>query len=258
MKKGTKQSSRHVHAVLAALDILECFEKEPFLSLKQLIDISGLTRNRVMRLSGTLEERGFLSRNIDTEKFTLGPKILVLGKILERNFDLVLLARPLLKQLAEKTGESSSLYAIDGFDRLVLAREESAHDIRYSVVEGQRLPLYAGAAGKVLLAFGPEEVKRKVLRQKSLDRLTPQTIVNRKVLEAELSKIRSRGYAFSHAERVPDAGSIAVPVFDHENLLVCAMGIAGPDSRVNSQTLSDFLTYVVETAETLSKLLGAT
>ncbi len=256
MKPATKQSTRHVHAVLAALDILECFEKEPALSLKQIIDISGMTRNRVMRMAGTLEGRGYLIRNESTGKFMLGQKILVLGKISERSLDLVLLARPLLKDLAQSTGESASLYVADGTDRLVLAREEGTHDIRYSVHEGQRLPIYAGAGGKVLLAFGSHELRARIFRKKRLAPLTPHTPSSVTSLKAELERVRRLGYAVSQAERAPDAGSIAAPVYDHSRRLVGAVAIAGPISRVNIESRPEYVTAVRETAESLSRRLG--
>lgn len=256
MKNGTQQSSRHVYAVFAALDILECFETDSALSLKQIIDISGMTRNRVMRMTGTLEARGYLVRSGASGKFMLGPKILVLGKIMERSFDLVLLARPLLKELSRLTGESASLYVVSGNERLVLAREEGTHDIRYSVVEGQRLPIYAGAGGKVLLAFGPQEIRSGILRKRRFPSLTAQTITEAKTLKAELERIRNTGYAVSRAERAPDAGSIAAPVFGHDQNLMGAIAIAGPVSRVNLESQPSYLAHVLKTAERLSRQLG--
>jgi len=256
MKNGTQQSSRHVYAVFAALDILECFERDSALSLKQIIDISGMTRNRVMRMTGTLEARGYLVRSGASGKFMLGPQILVLGKIMERSFDLVLLARPLLKELSRLTGESASLYVVSGNERLVLAREEGTHDIRYSVFEGQRLPIYAGAGGKVLLAFGPEEIRSRILRKIRFSSLTAQTITEAKTLKAELERIRTTGYAVSRAERAPDAGSIAAPVFGHNRNLMGAIAIAGPVSRVNLKSQPSYLAHVLKTAERLSRQLG--
>lgn len=256
MKHPTKQTSRHVKAVLSALAILDCFETEPTLSVKQIVDITGFTRNRVMRLSGTLEKRGYLTQHPDSKKFSLGLQTMVLGKAFERNNNYVSIVRPILRQLAKNTGESATLFVQNGSDRLVLVREEGTQDIRYLVAEGQRLALHAGAGGKVLLAFGPESIKRKILSNKRLPAVTPHTITDPKELEAELAKVRSTGHAFSEAEATLDAASIAAPVFNYENKLVGALSIAGPITRFTKIKQIDYLKQVLETSNTLSMRLG--
>lgn len=252
---ATPQSERHVQAVMAALGILDCFEKEPALTLKQIIDLTGLTRNRIMRLTGTLEECGYLTRSGTGGRFRLGPKLLVLGKVYERNYDLIRLARPIVKKLARETGESASLYVIDGQYRLVLVREEGTQAVRYTVNEGQRLPLYAGASGKVLLAFGPESLSRDLIGRDRLESLTPNTIATGQDLAQELESIRAQGFAVSEAERNPDAASVAAPVFNHRQDLVGAMSIAGPISRMGTREQVEPAATVAAAAE-LSRLLG--
>lgn len=252
-----QQSQRYVEAVMAALEILDCFQDKAELSLKQLVELSGLTRNRVLRLTGTLQAKGYLVREPNTALFSLGPRFLVLGKALERRVDLVTLARPILQQLAQDTGESATLYVRNGLERVVLAREEGIYDIRHTVLEGQRMPLHAGAAGKVLLAFGPDEVVERLFAQETLPRLTPNTVTDGDKLKKQIVQIRTQGYAVSTAERDSDAASLAAPVFNADNLLTAAMSIAGPLSRLTKQAMKKHRPKVVEAAQRLSTLLGA-
>lgn len=256
MKQKTKQASRHVEAVLAALDLLDCFLKEPALSLKQVMDMTSLTRNRVMRLAGTLEARGYLNADPGSGKITLGPKCLRLGKAFESNLDLVSISRPILYQLAQKTGESASLYVRDGLERIVIAREEGTQVIRYSVNPGQHMPLHAGAAGKVILAFSPKEIREQVFENNELPQITEHTITERKKLAVEVNNIFSNGYAVSLAENFLDVASIAAPVLDHQMRLVGALSIAGPLSRFTSDVIEEKKDKVVVAAEQLSYLLG--
>jgi len=255
MKQPPKETLRHVDAVLSALSILDCFLREPILSVKQLIDMTGLTRNRVMRLCGTLEKGGYLVQDCEARKFSLGFHIMVLGKAFDKSNNLVSIARPILKELAQNTGESASLYVLEGTKRLVLAREEGTQVIRYSVAEGQRLPIHAGASGKTILAFSPEDVTRRLINNKPLTRFTPHTVTDRVVLRAELVKIRSSGYAFSQSERALDAASIAAPVFNNENRLVGAISIGGPVSRFTSSRAA-YLKQVLKAANEFSMRLG--
>jgi len=256
MKRPPKESLRHVEAVLSAVSILDCFEKEPILSVKQLIELTGLTRNRVMRLCGTLEKGGYLIQDLEARNFRLGFQIMVLGKAFEKSYNLINIARPILKELVQHTGESASLYVLEGTHRLVLAREEGTQAIRYSVAEGQRLPIHAGASGKTILAFSPEEVMRRLINKKKLTRFTPRTVTDPVLLEAELVKIRSNSYAFSQSERAMDAASLAAPVFNHENRLIGAISIGGPVTRFTVNNRPGYLEQVLKAAMRLSMRLG--
>ncbi len=256
MKQPPKESLRHVEAVLSALSILDCFVTNPTLSIKQLVEMTGLTRNRVMRLSGTLEKMGYLIQDLETKRIGLGFRVLVLGKAFERSNNLSTMVRPILKELAQNTGESATLYVLEGTHRLVLAREEGTQVIRYSVTEGQQFPIHAGASGKVILAFSPEDVRRKLISSKKLTRFTPYTVTDPAVLEAELARVRSNGYAFSQSERARDAASISAPVFNHENRLVGALSIGGPVSRLASAARPGYLKQVLRSAAEFSARLG--
>jgi len=256
MRHSIKQTDRHVEAVLAALDILDCFQEQPSLAVKELAAATGLTRNRVMRLAGTLEHRAYLIYDRTKAKYTLGPRMMILGKVFERHQTLVALARPILRELVQQTGESASLYVRDGLERVVLAREESTQSVRYSVSEGQRMHLHAGAGGKVLLAFGPPELLKQVLKKQSLTQLTESTLTDPRALAEELEKVRRLGLAVSLGERSPDAGAIAAPVFDDKGQLVAALGIAGPASRIARQVGSQGEKTVGQAAQKLSAHMG--
>ena len=256
MTSRTKESGRYVEAVLKSLDILDCFQNNPELGLKQIIDLTGMSRSRVMRLTGTLEHRGYLSYEPYTKKYSLGNRILGLGKSVETNSNFIPLVRQTLKALTGLTGESAALFVLDGLERMALAREESPWSIRYSVSEGQRIPLPAGAGGKILVAFGEEELKKKVLHPQTLNRLVKDTLVDPKKFEQELVLIREQGYATSLGERAADSWAVAAPVFDYQNNLVGALALAGPTSRFTPEKRSEVIDLVMEQGRHLSGLLG--
>ena len=256
MKTPTKQTERHVEAVLAALDVLDCFLSHPRLTTKQIIDQTGFTRNRVMRIIGTLLHRGYVLQDDDRRTYTPGPMTQALGQVFERNNNLIPLARPILRTLALTTGESVSLYVREGLERVVMAREEGTHPIRYAVTEGQRMDLHAGAGGKVLLAFAPDDVVQAVLQGPGLIRRTKRTIAEGSNFTKELEKIRRRKFAESIGERVPDACAVAVPVFDSQQRLVCAIALVGPVSRFTEKNRKRYIQYVIDAGLKLSAKLG--
>lgn len=248
--------TRHVEVVHKALDILDCFQIEPVLSLKEIVDITRLTRSRAMRLAGTMEARGYLIYEAQHKNFHLGPRLLTLGKVFETHHTLAALARPLLREIVKATSELASLYVIDGTERVALAREKGTHEISYTVSEGQRMALHAGAAGKVLLAFAPREIVEKVLSAKTLRRFTPGTLSDKKQLRRQLEEIRRTGYSVSAAERVSDVWSVAGPVFDHRGLICGAIGITGPIYRIPADIQKEFTAVVVAKARELTRRFG--
>jgi DNA-binding IclR family transcriptional regulator len=256
MTTPSKEMSRHVEAVLRALDLLDCFQHRPTLSLKEMAGLTRMTRSRVTRLAGTLESKGYLLHEKTSGRFRLGPRLLTLGKLFESSNNLVSLARPILKELVEATGELASLYVLDGLERVALARERGTHEISYSVTEGQRMELHAGAAGKVLLAFAPPEVQAKILDKKRMKRLTSHTVVDPEVLTRELETIRRKGYAWSEGERVADVWSVAAPVFDHTKQVCCSIGITVPLYRIPKRMQLRYTKILTDKARMLSDRLG--
>jgi DNA-binding IclR family transcriptional regulator len=256
MSISVKQIDRHVESVLAALEIMDCFLENPKLNIKQIGDTTNMTRNRITRLLGTLMHKGYVMEGIETSTYTPGPKLMALGNIFEENQNLVVLARPILRELALKTGESASFYVREGQERVVLAREEGTQAIRFSVSVGQRMDLHAGAAGKVLLAYAPEAERNIILTKGPLARLTPQTIINPNRLLKELEQIRKSGFAISKGERNPDAFALAAPVFERKNQLIGSIAIAGPISRLTSESEQSYLSDLKKAAHQLSERFG--
>jgi DNA-binding IclR family transcriptional regulator len=105
-----RQTDRHVEAVLASCEIMDSFLRCPNQTMKQIIEQTKLTRNRVMRLAGTLEARGYLHRDSRTGSYGLGTMFMSLGRVYESQSNVGSLGQSILQQLARTTGESASIY----------------------------------------------------------------------------------------------------------------------------------------------------
>lgn len=248
MTRQVKQLDRHIESVLASLNVLDCFLITPKLSIKELVDTTGMTRNRVCRIIGTLLHKKYLIEAEQQGLYTTGPKLRALGRVSGRPENLALLVRPTLRQLALGTGESATFYVREGSERVVLAREEGTNAIRFAVAVGQRMELHAGAAGKVLLAHAPTKEQKILINATDLTSFTDHTVTSASQLKKELQQIATRGYSISKGERNPDAFAIAAPVFEHHHSLLGALSIAGPISRLDQPGKEE---------EYLHELLGA-
>jgi DNA-binding IclR family transcriptional regulator len=254
-KEAPKESAKLIEAVDKALCLLQCFsDTRAELSLKELSEETGLNKSRILRLTGTLASHGFLVRRSGS-LYSLGPEVLVLGKIYERSNSLISLARPLMKTLVMLTGESVKLFVIKDRKRVCLARELSPSRLHYAIKEGEALPLAAGAGGKVLLAYAPAEFRDAVLEE-GLEEVTPTTIVKRDRLLEELRTVSRQGYAVSVGELVSEVGGVAAPVFDNEQKVVAAMVVAGPIQRFNNGLYREKLNDLLDICRQLSFMLG--
>lgn len=247
-----KQFDRHIESVLASMEILDCFLAKPKMTIKEFIDDTAMTRNRISRILGTLIHKGYVMESIESGVYTTGPKLLALGHVFRDNQNLVVLARTVLKELALLTGESATFYIREGRERVALVREEGTNAIRFNVAVGQRMDLHAGAAGKVLLSYASETEKNIILSSSQLPALTSNTITKPGLLLKELDKIRKAGYAVSKGERNPDAFSIAVPVFERGDHLIGAIAVAGPISRCTVENKRRYLAEMKNSAKHLS------
>jgi DNA-binding IclR family transcriptional regulator len=123
---------------------------------------------------------------------------------------------------------------------------------------GERMPLYAGASGKTLLAFLQPERREEILKGLRLEKLTNKTIVDIQGLRDELAAIQKRGYAISQGERVEGASSVAAPVFDASDRVLAAINISGPTTRFTKQKLQSYADLLVHATSRLSASMGST
>jgi DNA-binding IclR family transcriptional regulator len=254
--KIAKEPERIIESVTKALKILDCFTAtEPQLSLKELHEKTGLYKSGILRLCGTLVAQRYLVR-MPASAYRLGPKLLILGNVYEKSNPLIAVARPILRELSSQTGESSALYIIEGLKRLCLVEQDGSLPIRYVMTEGKTQELYAGAGGKVLLAYAPEAFRDSLLSKVTLKKITNSTITDRQQLETEFRTVRQRGYAISLGERIPEIGAMAVPVFDSSQKVCAALSIGGLIQRFTATRRREYLKPLKASAHHLSLLLG--
>jgi IclR family KDG regulon transcriptional repressor len=105
---------------------------------------------------------------------------------------------------------------------------------------GNRSPLYAGASSKCLLAFSGSDFIEDYLKKTVFDPITENTIVDKSRLRLEVTAIKQNGYAESMGERTLGLGSISAPVFDHQGMVIAALGLAIPEIRFQDELHRQF------------------
>lgn len=250
MKQGV------IETVDRALQILELFESEPSLGLIEISQKLELSKSTVHRLLKTLEERGYIFQEPTTRKYRLGVKLIHLGLNLLNQMDIRKIAQPVMKNLVSLVSETTTLVILNNCDGICIEKIDSPHRIRIFTEVGRIIPLYAGALGKAILAYLPEERIRRILKIKRNE-------ISPKVLEdgpdnilKDLEKIREMGYAVSFGELTPGAAGLAAPIKNHFGEVIASLGFAGPANRFSSRDLVELTTVLIESADKISTMLG--
>ena len=132
------------------ISVLSALESGPA-SLAQLVKATGLARPTAHRIAVALESHRLLAR--DTQgRFVLGPRIGELASAAGED-RLLAIAQPILTQLRDMTGESAQLYRPHADTRICVAAAERTSGLRDTVPVGAALPMTAGSAAQVLLAW---------------------------------------------------------------------------------------------------------
>lgn len=192
----------------------------------ELSSLLAMPVSTVYRYLRTLGDFGFVDRH--GGQFRLGPKLLIGTGANVSSERLIRHADPVLRMLVEETGETAVVVRRIGLASICLHQIESDAPLRVTLEPGAMMPLYAGATGRVLLAFAPSEVLDEVLAQDLL-RLTPNTPTERELREG-LRAVVMTGMAISEGELIEGSLAMAAPVF-REDGIVGAIGLLGPAFR---------------------------
>ena len=254
-KTQVKNSS--VQAVSRALKILEAFSPEqPELSLNDFSKITGFYKSTILRQIDTLLNEGFLAKDSENGRYRLGAKVYLLGQIFINTSSLLKSSDAILKEVVEELRETTGIFVIDEMERLCLKMVSGPHYIRATFETGHRMPIYAGASGKVLLAFSPQSFVNRVIKETGLKRLTELTITDSSELKSELAKIKEQGWSISWGERVQNAITVSVPVFGDDGRIVCSLSTSGPSDRLNKENAPNIVKALQRASLKLSTDIG--
>ncbi|WOI41698.1 IclR family transcriptional regulator [Bacillus altitudinis] len=247
-KKSKEESG--LRTVQRALDILSCFSEErQELTLTDISKEMNLAMSTTTRLLKALEMNHFVEKNQETMKYRLGQRLYLLGYIAGKSIKLRELAKPLMYTLRDETKETVNLYVLDHKSRVCIEQAEGLQSIRHLVKIGEKLPLYAGAGGKVLLAFQSEEFQQQVFASEA-DHMTMEE------WRKECRHILETHTAFSIDEREVGSAAVAAPIFNIHGEVQACLSISGPTQRFTEDVIPQLQQKVKEHAEKLSEQLG--
>ncbi len=249
---------RYSQSLERGLAILGCFTPErPVLGIAEIADELGISRSTTHRYVITLFALGYLEQD-SSRRYRLGLGVTDLGMSVLNATGLREHAHPYLQELRRDTSYTVSIAALNGADIVYVDRAPSFRNyVDLGLDTGSRLPAYATAMGKVLLASLPEREQSELLASIKLTQRGPNTITSKNALRVELEQIREEGFAVNDQELAEGVHAIAVPVRAISGKVVAALGLSADTSTISLEELVDALgPHLVSTADRISARLG--
>ncbi len=223
-----------VKSLVKAIQVLECFTTEkPNLGISEIANMLGYNKATVYNIAATFTSMGYLEQDPETQKYSLGLKLLHFGYIINSHITLSTAMEPYLQKIADATQET--VYFGIPHEGKVLYLDTKTPSAQFQrPILGEKAPMYCTGLGKCMLAYTPEEFGNL---PEELSAYTVNTITSRNRLWEELGKIRERGYAIDNMEHEFGISCVALPLFGQSRKVIGAVSVSGPSLRFTAQTI---------------------
>lgn len=248
-----------VQSVDRAITVLEILARSGASSVSDLARRLDVHKSSVSRLLATLERRGIVEQETGGGRYGLGAGIVRLARSARDQSDVVAVARPVARPVAERlsrlTGETVNVSVIEG-NEVVNIEEVNLSDSVLGVSWlGSHTQLHNTANGKVFLAHMSPARANGLLRAE-LTSATDRTVTDPKLLRAQLELIREQGHAWQREELEPGLTAVAAPIFDASGDTLAALSVAGPSFRLTPDREGELTELTKNAAADVSRKLG--
>ncbi len=229
-----------IEAVERALFLVEQFSpRHPTLTVSQAAQAVGTSRPTARRILLTLARMGFAE--LDGAAYRLTPRVLRLGyAYLSSQPFWEHLDKP-IRELAEACNESCSAGTLDVDEVVCVARAPGRRSMSEGISIGSRLPAYATAIGRVLLAGLRDDELDALFAGRTLEQFTPHTVTAPESLRALIATARADGFAVTDGEWEEGIRSCAVPIHDRKGRTIAGLNIAVNSGRVSMEKMQSEL-----------------
>jgi IclR family transcriptional regulator, KDG regulon repressor len=239
-----------------ALTILKNFSMDnPEQGVTEIAENLNIGKSTVHRLLLSLGSEGFVYKDPNSNRYSLGTSLLSLNNIVNSQLPIVNESIPILNVLTERTGETSHLGILEGKHIIYLQKIDREKPVKMSTHIGMRQPIHATSIGQIILAYQNEKTINKLLPE-TLEKFTDKTITARDYLKTKLSASRQQQFVICEEEYEKGIISIAAPVFDEAGQVIAAVSIVGPVNRLMKKIKQKaFIEDVISAGDKLSEII---
>jgi DNA-binding IclR family transcriptional regulator len=230
---------------------------ESSIGVRELARLTGIDKSAVSRLLAQLQKLGVVEQAQGLQgRYTVGPRLLMLGSMVAARDSLLVAARPIIRALVDEVEETCYLSTVEHDGCVFRDKVDCNKPIRYFLEMGRPMPLNAGAGGRAVLSgMGPEQASA-VVRRVPLERITENTVVDPDQLLTLAAEDRIRGWSVSIGERLVGGSAIAAPYLAADGSCRGALVLAIPSDRLDRERIPLLGEAVARAARELSARLG--
>lgn len=242
----------HTGVVAKALAILEAVSNNPqSTAISELATLLNMSKPTAHRIATTLEELGFLKRDVLNRKVIEGDRLVDMALATLHIAAGRSARHAILQSLAHATGETCNLGVMSGGTVVYVDRVETEWPLGLRFEPGARVPVHCTAIGKMLLSELPPKRRESYITSGKLRRYTEKTITEPDALRVELERIAKQGVSTDDQEFLSGVVCLAVPVCDRNDRVCAALAISAAEARL---TLDNALAYLPQLREAADKL----
>jgi IclR family KDG regulon transcriptional repressor len=257
-KRSSERPEKRVGIVSRACAMIECFTSESKTAgLAQLSSSLGLPKPTAFRIATVLSRMELLEHNPTTGAYSLGFAGLRHADALLGSIRVRTAARPVMEELRDAINETIVLSIREGDFRFNVDSVESTHAIGQTQQVGRPIPLYAGAASRVMLAGMAEDEFERYLHRLEPVAFSETTITNLDELRAATRLVRRDGFAATAGEYTLGSHAVACLIAAPPTYEIAALHVSIPRARRSSALEKRAIVALRAGVEKISKALAA-
>jgi DNA-binding IclR family transcriptional regulator len=246
-----------IQSVDRALKILSLFSPStPVLGVTDISKKMNLAKPTAHGLIQTLVDNGFLLKDSDTKKYSLGLKIYELGIFLSGTLKINQAGYQALQRLSKKTGLMARIAIWNNGDVLVTLNLMPDVQIPMFQQLGPSVPAHCTGIGKAILSTFTPETLENYLSVTGLEKYTENTITDKSRLIRELEASAKRGYCLEKEEFMKGLSCIAVPVLNSSGKVEGSVSLSGNATLKSAFSFEELVSSLINTAGEISINLG--
>lgn len=213
----------------------------------------GLPKPTIHRLFSTLEQEGFIERDLDGRHYSPARRSRTMAASILSTTRLRTARAAILTELADKLGETCNISLPERDGMVYLERVETKWPLRFQLSIGSKVPLYCTASGKLYLSTLSKRSLMAYLEAMVLKPHAKNTITDIGSLIEELDMIAQRGYSIDNEEFIDDMVAVSVPIKSEQGLMMAALATHGPKSRIDLTAAESIANVLRQSADTLTR-----
>jgi DNA-binding IclR family transcriptional regulator len=251
-------NSYQAPTVKKAFRILRAVSKNRHgMGVSELSKRLSIGKSTVFGILNALEDLGAVVRDPKTKTFTLGVTLFELGRAAYSRIDVKEIARPIMESLMERAQESVFLGVRNGEHVTIIDIVESTQDLKITAPVGTRIPLFAGATGKVFMASMTEEKVAELIQTKGISHFTKNTVINPMRFMEEIRTARRKGYATDDEEYISGVRAVAAAI-EGTRAFSSAIWVVGFKPRIDARKMEFLVEETLNAAHAISERIQKT